>query len=145
MFQSSSAPYFLLDPCLACLSAGLLSLAPIIGPSQHKNRSPVSHLAGHQRVRTSAALAAALLASPPSLADEPPNFWPWLLILGTEARGFDCGGGAESSVRPGWEKGSFSWESLPHRLPIVCQGWGTVIFRRWLSAAGSCSLSESFS
>lgn len=72
-----------------------------------------------QSVRTSAARAAALLASLISPPDEPPSFWPWLLILGTETRGFDCGGGAEPTVRPGWEKGSLSLEGLPQRLPIV--------------------------
>lgn len=80
-------------------------------------------------ISTSAALAAALLASLPSPPDEPPNFWPWLLIFGTEARGFDCRGGAEPTGRPGWEKGSFSLEGLPQRLPIVSRSKGPLVSR----------------
>lgn len=47
----------------------------------------------------------------------------------------DCGGGAEPSVRPGWEKGSLSLEGLPHRLPIVARGRGRLasgcIYQQW--------------
>lgn len=68
---------------------------------------------------TSAALAAAFLASSLSPVLDPPKVWPWPVILGTPARGADCEGGVEPTVRPGCEKGSDSLEGLPQRFPIV--------------------------
>ena len=77
-------------------------------------------------VHTSAARAAALLASSLSLdaAFDPPNVWPWPwpwpwpVVWGIVARGVEEGFGAEPTMRPGWEKGS-GLEGLPQRLPIV--------------------------
>jgi len=70
---------------------------------------------------TSAACAAALRASDVSLPDEPPSVLPgaWELILGTGARGFEDEGGAEPTVRPGWEKGSEVFDSLPQSAPMA--------------------------
>jgi len=71
---------------------------------------------------TSAASAAFLPASssdevfafelPPSVLGGPPTF------LCARAEEVIFGGGAEETVRPGWEKGSFE-DSLPQRAPIV--------------------------
>ena len=71
-------------------------------------------------VHTSAARAAALLASSLSLdaAFDPPNVWPWPVVWGIVARGVEEGFGAEPTVRPGGEKGS-GLDGLPQRLPIV--------------------------
>jgi len=45
--------------------------------------------------------------------------WPGPLILGTVARGAVCDGGAEPTVRPGWENGSDDLDSLPQMFPIA--------------------------
>lgn len=48
------------------------------------------------------------------------------MILGTGARGFEDEGGAEPTVRPGWEKGSEVLDSLPQSAPMAGGGgwWG---------------------
>ena len=90
-----------------------VSSFPLLHSSQR------SHVEMHA-VHTSAARAAALLASSlsPDAAFDPPNVWPWPVVLGMVARGVEEWGGAEPTVRPGWEKGS-GLEGLPQRLPIA--------------------------
>ena len=72
------------------------------------------------RYPTSAALAAARRASDVSAPSDPPRVLPGVfeLILGARARGFDEEGGAEPTVRPGWENGSESLDSFPQRAPM---------------------------
>ena len=100
---------------------GSLSLPSPIRPS-HRQLIPFPKpLAAISPFLTSAAFAAALRTSDVSPALEgPPSVLPGafeLILGGTEARGFEEGDGAEPTVRPGWENGSFL-DSLPQSAPI---------------------------
>ena len=78
MSLSSSAPSPSPNPCLACPLAYLLSLDPKFCFRQQISNFTLlpNDVSVYGGVNTSAALAAALLASLISPPDEPPNFWP---------------------------------------------------------------------
>ncbi len=100
------------------------SLMRIIHVRQEKERERGDGKGGRAKRVTSAALAAARRASispSPLLPNVRPAPLLMLAILGTGARGFDEGTGAEARVRPGSANASceVSLEARPQRLPIL--------------------------